>query len=306
MSHAGLSPEDLGLKVGQALDAMVQDELLAQAARQQGLKTNLKGSAGRKDLANQYLAQHLSKVLPVDEAALRNFYKNHGEKFVIAQRVQVRELFLPLQSPPDKRARPRTKPMFWVKSWWTAFARGSPGSLWLRKVSCGTERDRAQVHEFRRRSDGAEDERKVLTLKPGEVVGPLRIEGGYSVFQGVRQIRSGRIPFYEARDKIKTYSESTTSRGGSKAVGRGSSAAQAQCSGLLRTRRWRPSWGLLTRCTSINWPFGISVGFHSVSLWRIVMIRTKLAGSSRQMSGPPDGSSIIFGRFPCGLRPRGR
>ena len=72
VSHAGLSPEDLGLKVGQALDALVQDELLAQAARQEGLKTNLKGSAGRKDLANQYLAQNLSKVPPVDEADLRN------------------------------------------------------------------------------------------------------------------------------------------------------------------------------------------------------------------------------------------
>jgi hypothetical protein len=53
----------------------------------------------------------------------------------------------------------------------------------------------------------SEDERRVLALKPGEVVGPLRIEGGYSVFQGVAQNRSGRIPFYEAREKIKTYLE---------------------------------------------------------------------------------------------------
>ena len=52
-----------------------------------------------------------------------------------------------------------------------------------------------------------EDERKVLKLPPGEVVGPLRIEGGYSVFQGVARVRSGRIPFYEAREKIKTYLE---------------------------------------------------------------------------------------------------
>ena len=53
----------------------------------------------------------------------------------------------------------------------------------------------------------AEDEKKVLALRPGEVVGPLRIEGGYSVFQGVAQVRSGRISFYEAREKIKTYLE---------------------------------------------------------------------------------------------------
>jgi parvulin-like peptidyl-prolyl isomerase len=53
----------------------------------------------------------------------------------------------------------------------------------------------------------SEDERKVLALKPGEVIGPLRIEGGYSVFQGVAKVRSGRIPFYEARETIKTYLE---------------------------------------------------------------------------------------------------
>jgi plasmid stability protein len=69
------------------------------------------------------------------------------------------------------------------------------------------QRDRAQVHEFRGAAMEIEDERKVLTLPPGEVVGPLRIEGGYSVFQGVAQVRSGRIPFYEAREKIKTYLE---------------------------------------------------------------------------------------------------
>ena len=47
-SHAGLSAEDLGLKVGQVLDALVQDELLAQAARQDGLKTSQKACAGAK------------------------------------------------------------------------------------------------------------------------------------------------------------------------------------------------------------------------------------------------------------------
>ena len=71
-----------------------------------------------------------------------------------------------------------------------------------------SERVCAQAHEFRSGPTEPQDERKVLKLKPGEVVGPFRIEGGYSLFQGGRQIRSGRIPFYEARDKIKTYLES--------------------------------------------------------------------------------------------------
>ena len=105
----------------------MKDELLAQVARRHGLKTNLKDSAGRKDLAQQLLTQQVAKLPPFDDAALRDFYKNHGEKFVIAQKVEVREIFLPLQGRPDKR--PRTNRAFWVKNWQTAFARVSCWNL---------------------------------------------------------------------------------------------------------------------------------------------------------------------------------
>ena len=207
MSHAGLSAEDLGVKVGQVLDALVQDELLAQAARQDGLKTSQKGCAGRKDLANQYLALNLSKVPAVDEAALRNFYKNHGEKFIIPPGVQVRELFLPLQSPRDKKDKTKDKAFVLGQELAERIRKGESWESLAAQHVPQEQRDRAQVHEFRGAAMEFEDERKVLTLPPGEVVGPLRIEGGYSVFQGVARVRSGRIPFYEAREKIKTYLE---------------------------------------------------------------------------------------------------
>ena len=207
MSHAGLTPEDLALKVGQALDALIQDELLAQAGRQDGLRTNLKGSAGRKDLARQYLAQNLAKVPAVDEADLRNFYKNHGEKFIIPPGVQVRELFLPLQSPRDKKDKTKDEAFVLGQELAESIRKGESWESLAAQHVPQEQRDRAQVHEFRGAAVELEDERKVLTLKPGEVVGPLRIEGGYSVFQGVAQVRSGRIPFYEAREKIKTYLE---------------------------------------------------------------------------------------------------
>jgi len=204
MSHAGLSPEDLAVRVGQALDMLVQDELLAQAARQDGLKTNLKGSAGRKDLAQQLLSQHVAKLSPVDDAALRDFYKNHGEKFVIAQRVEVQELFLALQSP-DRQSKDKSYVLGQELA--DRIRKGEPLESLAAQFSPGSERLRALAHEFRSGPTEPEDERKVLELKPGEVVGPFRIEGGYSVFQGVRQVRSGRIPFYEAREKIKVYLE---------------------------------------------------------------------------------------------------
>jgi hypothetical protein len=208
LSHAGLSSEDLARRVGQALDALVQDELLAQAARQEGLKTNLKGSAGRKDLARQYLAQDLAKLPPINEVELRNFYKNHGEKFIIPPSVRVRELFLPLQGPRDKRSKVKDKAYVLGQELAERIRKGeSLESLAAQHVP-EEQRSQAQVHEFRGGPMEAEDEKKVLALRPGEVVGPLRIEGGYSVFQGVTQVRSGRIPFYEAKEKIRAFLES--------------------------------------------------------------------------------------------------
>lgn len=207
VSHAGFSPEDLASKVGQALNVLIEDELLAQAARQQGLKTNLKGSAGRKDLVRQHLAHNLAKIAPVDEAQLRNFYKNHGEKFVIPPSVQVRELFLPLESPRNKRDKTKDKAYVLGQELVTRIRQGEPLESLAAQHSPEEQRNLAKVHEFRGAAMEPQDEKKVLTLKPGEVVGPLRIEGGYSVFQGVAQVRSGRIPFYEAREKIKIYLE---------------------------------------------------------------------------------------------------
>lgn len=208
LSHAGLSPEDLSLKVGQAQDALIQDELLAQAGRQQGLKTNLKGSAGRKDLARQHLAQTLAKVPPVNEVDLRSFYKNHGEKFTIPPSVQVRELFLPLQSPRGKRSMDKDKAYVLGQELAGRIRQGESFEALAAKHVPAEQRERAQIQEFRGAVMEPEDERKVLALTPGEIIGPLRVEGGYSVFQGVSQVRSSRIAFYEAREKIRTHLES--------------------------------------------------------------------------------------------------
>src|SRR5262245_64249429 len=105
MSHASLSPQDLASQIGRALDTLIEDELLAQAARRQGLKTGLTGNSGRQDLARQYLERRVAKLPPLTDADLRMFYKNHGEKFTIPPSAQVRELFLPLQRAGTKPAK---------------------------------------------------------------------------------------------------------------------------------------------------------------------------------------------------------
>ena len=67
--------------------------------------------------------------------------------------------------------------------------------------------DRTKGYLFKGAVMDAADEQKVLALRPGEILGPVRIEGGYSVFQGIAQVRARLIPFYQAQEKIRVYLE---------------------------------------------------------------------------------------------------
>jgi hypothetical protein len=210
VSHAGLAPRDLASTVGRALDQLIEDELLAQGARKQGLSVKSTGMAGRQELARLYVEQRVAKMPPVSDADLRSFYKNHGEKFYVPRGARVRELFLPLHGPVEKKKNANDK----------AFAVGQELALRVQKGESledlaqqhtpEAQRERARIQLFRGAVMGPEDEAKVLSLRSGQVVGPLRVEGGYSIFQGVAQIRSRLMPFREAKDKIRTYLEVRT------------------------------------------------------------------------------------------------
>src|SRR5262245_5179568 len=207
VSHTGLSTQDIAAKAGVALDGLIEDELLAEGARRRGMKTDLDGSAGREDLAGRYLA--LNKIPDPSDADLRGCYKDHGEKFYIPAGARVRELFLPLQEGEGKahQARAREKgPTYSLGGQLVARIRAGDSVEDLAKQHVPEPyRDRARVHQFEGSVMSPEGESQVLALRPGEVAGPIRVEGGYAVFQCVSQIRSGRIPFYEAQGKIRKF-----------------------------------------------------------------------------------------------------
>ena len=210
-SHAGLSPENLASQIAGALDTLIEDELLAQAGRRQGLMTDLSGHSGRQDLARQYLQRRVAMLPRLSDADLRSFYRNHGEKFYVPPSAQVRQLFLPLQgsgaTPRKSQHEPKDSAYVLGEQLAARIRNGESVEALAQQFVPEAYRNRAQVQ----RLDGAimsiEDEQKALALRPGEVAGPLRVEGGYSVFQGIAQIRSGMIPFYEAKEKIRSYLE---------------------------------------------------------------------------------------------------
>jgi hypothetical protein len=204
--HGSMSPEDLSLRIASGLDQLIEEELLAQEARRRGLKTSSAGARARRDLSGQYFKSELAQLAPVSDRELRSFYKNHGEKFLIPGGVQVRELFLPHQGDPAKKDR-REKAFRLAEELADRLRKGESLEELGRQHVPPDRLDRTKGYLFKGAVMDAADEQKVLALRPGEILGPVRNEGGYSVFQGIDRVRTRLIPFYRAQEKIKAYLE---------------------------------------------------------------------------------------------------
>jgi parvulin-like peptidyl-prolyl isomerase len=204
--HSSMSSEDLSLRIASGLDKLIEEELLAQEATKRGMKTSLEGAQARRDLSGQYLKSELAKLSAVSDPEVRSFYKNHGEKFLIPGGVQVRELFVPHQGDPAKKG--KREKAFQLAEELAARARKGDSLEELGKQNVPAAfLARTKGYLFKGAVMDAADEQRVLALRPGVILGPVRIEGGYSVFQGIAPVRARRIPFYEAQGKIKTYLE---------------------------------------------------------------------------------------------------
>ena len=206
-AHSNFTEAEISSKVGTALEKLIEDEVLAQEARRQGFKTPLRGVPARQELARSLLTLEISKLSPLSDAEIRGFYKNHGEKFYIPPSVQVREIFLPYQGTKNKTD--KKDPAYVLAQDLSArISKGESLEALAKTQIPEVYQERAQVHIFSGGVMEPAHEQRVLRLGPGEVLGPIHVAGGYSVFQGVAQIRSRLIPFYQAQEKIKTYLES--------------------------------------------------------------------------------------------------
>ena len=198
--HGSMSSEDLSLRIASGLDQLIEEELLAQEAKKRGMKTSLEGAQARRDLSGQYFKSELAKLSAVSDPEVRSFYKNHGEKFLIPGGVQVRELFVPHQDGPDKKEK-REKAFAVAEGLAARIRNGESLEALGKEYVPPAFLDRTKGYLFKGAVMDAADEQKVLALRPGEILGPVRIEGGYSVFQGIAPVRARLIPFYQAQEK---------------------------------------------------------------------------------------------------------
>ncbi len=204
--HSSLSPRDFSLRIAVGLDRVIEEELLAQGAKNEGVKTFLHGPQGRQDLASRYLKAEFAKLPPVLDAEMRSFYRNHGEKFFIPGGVQVREFFVACPAERDKKEK-QEKAFRHARELAARIRKGDSLEELAQQYVSDAYRERTKGYLFKGSTMAASDEQRVLALRPAEVAGPLRVEGGYSVFQGIAPVRSRLIPFYEAKEKIQAYLE---------------------------------------------------------------------------------------------------
>jgi hypothetical protein len=206
MTQATLPKSDLVEKISAALDLLIDEELLAQAALKEGLKSSFEGVEKKRDLAKKYLESQLAKEPPVSDVQLRDFYKNHGEKFYIPAGVQLREFFVPFTGEKSKAG--KTDSAFdLAKDLADRVTKGDSIEKVSQKYVPELYRDRTQMHLYKGGVTEPVDDQKVLALRAGQSAGPFRTEGGYSVFQGISQERSRFIPFYESKAKIQLFLE---------------------------------------------------------------------------------------------------
>jgi hypothetical protein len=207
-SEIALTPQNLAVRESAVLEHLIEDEILAQAARSNGLKTMLHGTEARRELSKEYVEEQAAKLPPFSEVELRDFYKNHGEKFYVPPAVQARQLFLPLnlrEAKDKKEAEDSARKLGLDLA--TRIRQGQPLQKLVQQYTPASHREKAEIQTFRGGVMETSDEQKVLSLRPGEVVGPLRVEGGYCIFQGVAKTRGRLIPFFQARANIRTYLE---------------------------------------------------------------------------------------------------
>jgi hypothetical protein len=204
MTQVTLPKPDLVAKISVALDRLIDEELLAQAALKEGLKSSLEGVERKQDLAKKYLESQLAKESPVNDVEMREFYRNHGEKFFIPAGVQLREFFVPFTGEKDKSGKTDSA-LDLAKNIADQVAKGDSVEELGKKYVPDVYRERIQVHLYKGGVIEPTDDQKVLALRPGQTAGPFRTEGGFSVFQAISQERSRFIPFYEAKAKIQSF-----------------------------------------------------------------------------------------------------
>ena len=194
---AAPAPRDSAAVMASLRGGALGDSLLVAEARRRGLHEGEEFTGYRRQQRRELVTRALWRRevrdrVAVDDDEIRHRYEEDRERFPRTGFVQLREILVERREQADSLR--------------AGIEAGQPMEALARRYSL-RPRSRARegllhIHEeekarFPQLYDAAR------TAPPGELVGPLQVEGGFSLFEVVDRQGAGYAPFDEVRDRIE-------------------------------------------------------------------------------------------------------
>ena len=212
MTQVTLSKPDLVAKISVGLDQFINEELLAQAALKEGLKSSFEGVERKQDLAKKYLESQLAKEPPVSDDQMREFYKRHGEKFLIPAGVQLREFFIPLTGEKSKTSK-NDSAFDLAKELAERVTKGDAIEELSKKYVPEEYRERTQIHLYKGGVTEPVDDQKGACAPTGsKSPGPFVLKEGIPFFKGSPRNEVGLFRFTMPRLRFNYFSKPVASK----------------------------------------------------------------------------------------------
>jgi peptidyl-prolyl cis-trans isomerase SurA len=191
----------------------MDDERFKQAIATQGMtwegyRAKVKMEIEKAQLVNREIRQHVN----ISPEEIKRYYDKHLADYAIAERIRVRDIFLPADSSDEEAlARARGK----AEEVRALALAGRDFAGLARQFSEGPGADKGgELGTFSRGEMEGDLEEALFKLKPGDVSPPIRSGSGFHLLRVDERITSGHKPLEEVKEDIRDalYNEALESR----------------------------------------------------------------------------------------------
>ena len=189
-------------------DARFREAITKQGMTWEAYRAKVKGEIEKAQLVNREIRQHVN----ISPEEIRRYYDQHLDDYVIAERIRVRDIFIPADSSEDEALEhARTK----AEEVRKLALSGRDFATLARQYSEGPGADKGgELGTFSRGEMESDLEEVLFRLKPGEISEPVRSGGGFHLLRVDERIAGGHRPLDEVREDIREalYNEALETR----------------------------------------------------------------------------------------------
>jgi len=189
-------------------DARFQQAIKSQGMSWEAYRAKVKGEIEKAQLVNREIRQHVN----ISPQEIQRYYDQHLDDYAIAERIRVRDIFIPADSSDEEAlAHARAKAEEVRK---LALSGRDFGTL-ARQYSEGPGADKGgELGTFSRGEMEGDLEEVLFRLKPGEISEPIRSGSGFHLLRVDERIAGGHKPLEEVKEDIREalYNEALETR----------------------------------------------------------------------------------------------